>query len=63
MSYYQPHYATALDKAEVLITGYKTLRKELTKIAPDIVNFDETLESVTAACTDEPAIGKMCPGF
>ena len=56
-------YADALDKAAALVRGYGTLRRELTRIAPDIVNFDETLESVTQACDDEPEIGKLCPGL
>ena len=56
-------YADALDKAAALVRGYGTLRRELTRIAPDIVNFDETLESVTQACDDEPEIGKLCPGM
>ena len=59
---YPAQYEEILNEAQTVIQAYKTLKKELTKIGPDIENFDNTLHAIDHAVVEEPEINRLCPG-
>ena len=59
---YPAQYEEILNEAQTVIQAYKTLKKELTKIGPDIENFDNTLHAIDHAIVEEPEINRLCPG-